>query len=109
MSHNLGRVVADGRSFDEAAGLDLVPGPGPLGGPRFVMLHFDSVNLTGAARLTVELGYGTDVFNASSGSSFWSRPVDTSIGTIAIRSPRRIDAHRISPADPPDANIGSHT
>jgi len=85
MSHFLGRVVADGRTFNEAAGLDLFPSPGPLGGPRFVMLHFDNVNLTGAARLTVDLGYGTDVFNASSGPSFWSRPVDGSMSPFSIR------------------------
>ena len=78
MSHNLGRVVADGRTFNQTTGLDLTPSPGPLGGPRFVILHFDNVNLTGAAKLTVELGYGTDVFTRNSGADFWSRPVDTS-------------------------------
>jgi hypothetical protein len=85
MSHNLGRIVADGRTFNQNSGLDLIPGPGPHGGPRFVMLHFDSVNLTGSAKLTVDLGYGTDVFTVNSGPDFWSRPVDTSIGTIPIR------------------------
>lgn len=85
MTHFLGRVVADGRVFNQTTGLDLVPSPGPLGGPRFVILHFDSVSLTTGAKLTVNLGYGTDVFNVSSGSSFWSRPVDTSIAPIAIR------------------------
>lgn len=85
MTHYLGRLVADGRTFDETAGLDLVPSPGPLGGPRFVILHFDSVNLTGGAKLTVNLGYGTDVFNKDSGSTFWSRPVNTSVSPIAIR------------------------
>jgi hypothetical protein len=81
MTHNLGPIIEDGRTFDETTGLDLVPGTSR----RFVILHFDSVNLTGAAKLTVNLGYGADVFNASSGSSFWSRPVDTAIGTVAIR------------------------
>lgn len=81
MTHNLGPVVPDGRTLNQSAGLDL----DPVGQPRFVMLHFDSVSLTGGAKLTVNLGYGTDVFNASSGADFWSRPVDTSIGTIAIR------------------------
>ena len=85
MTHNLGRLVHDGRTFNQSAGLDLVPGPGPLGGPRFVILHFDSVNLGSGAKLTVNLGYGTDVFNAASGANFWSRPVDTSISPIAIR------------------------
>ncbi|MCU0601198.1 MAG: VWA domain-containing protein [Desulfobacterales bacterium] len=85
MSHNLGRVVSDGRTFNQTGGLDLTPSPGPLGGPRFVILHFDNVNLSGAAKLTVDLGYGTDVFNKNSGANFWSRPVDTSIAPIRIR------------------------
>jgi hypothetical protein len=85
MSHKLGRVVTDGRTFNETAGLDLVPPPGALGGPRFVILHFDSVTLSASAILTVPLGYGTDTFHASDGSSFWTRPIDTSIGTIQIR------------------------
>jgi hypothetical protein len=85
MSHNLGRPVFDGRTFDETAGLDLVASPGPLGGPRFVMLHLDNVSLHGGARLTVNVGYGTDEFTAGSGTDFWSRPVDGSISPIAIR------------------------
>lgn len=85
MTHNLGRVVADGRTLNQAAGLDLVPSPGSLGDPRFVILHFDSVSLTSGATLVVDLGYGTDTFNASSGASFWSRLVDTSISPIHIR------------------------
>jgi hypothetical protein len=85
MTHKLGRVVTDGRTFNDTAGLDLVPPPGALGGPRFVILHFDNVTLSAQATLTVPLGYGTDTFRASAGSSFWTRPVDTSIGTIQIR------------------------
>lgn len=118
MTHNLGRVVPDGRTFDETTGLDLVPGPGSLGGPpRFVILHFDTVNLTGAARLTVNLGYGTDVFNSSSGSTFWSRPVDTSVGTIHIRITGGTGTARlrefgsgeptITPGNPPGTFVGS--
>jgi len=84
MSHNLGRVVFDGRTFNESEGLDLAS-PGPPGGLRFVMLHFDNVNLTGAAKLTVELGYDTDVFTNSSGANFWSRPVDAAVTPIQIR------------------------
>lgn len=85
MTHRLGRVTPDGRTVTQSSGIDLVPGPGPHGPARFVMLHFDNVSLAGAAQLTVPLGYGTDVFNASSGSSFWSRPVDTAVVPIAIR------------------------
>ena len=35
MTHALGRVVADGRTFIHSNGLDLVPGPGLLRAPRF--------------------------------------------------------------------------
>jgi hypothetical protein len=85
MSHFLGVVVPDNRSFNQTTGLDLTPRAGSLGGPRFVILHFDNVNLSTSAKLTVELGYGTDVFNKNSGADFWSRPVDTSIAPIQIR------------------------
>ena len=85
MTHNLGRVVPDGRTFNNTTGLDLIPGPGPLGDPRFVILHFDSVNLAVGARLEIPLGYGTDVFTRNSGTNFWSRPVDTSLTPIQIR------------------------
>ena len=85
MTHFLGVVVPVNSTFNEITGLDLTPRPGSLGGPRFVILPFDNVTLNGSAQLTVELGYGTDVFNSSSGTSFWSRPVDTSIGPIPIR------------------------
>jgi hypothetical protein len=85
MTHKLGRVVPDGRSLNETTGLDFVPPPGALGGPRFVILHFDNVALSAPATLTVPLGYGTDIFHADAGSDFWTRPIDTSIGTIQIR------------------------
>jgi hypothetical protein len=85
MTHYLGPVIPDGRTFSETAGLDLSPRPGPLGGPRFVILHFDAVNLTEGARLEVPLGYGTDIFTKSSGPKFWSRPIDTSSSPIHVR------------------------
>ena len=85
MTHRLGRVVADGHQLPKPRGIDLTPVAGPHGPVRFVMLHFDSVSLSGAAQLVVPLGYATDVFNASSGSTFWSRPVDISVLPIAIR------------------------
>lgn len=115
MTHYLGRVVPDGRTFNEAEGLDFIPSPGPLGGPRFVILHFDSVNLTGAAKLTVNLGYDTDVFNTSSGASFWSRPADTSLSPISIRiidgsgSARLLEYGSGEPSDTPGQAPGEPT
>ncbi len=85
MSHLLGRVVADGRTFNRTNGLNLIPSAGPLGGPRFIFLHFDTVNLSAGARLEVGLGYDTDVFNAASGSDFWSRPISGSINPVSMR------------------------
>lgn len=85
MTHFLGPVVPDGRTVTASAGLDFVPRPGALGGPRFVILHFDNVALSRGARLTVDLGYGTDVFNVASGSSFWTRPANPLPGPIRIR------------------------
>ncbi|MGV9613522.1 VWA domain-containing protein [Nocardia xishanensis] len=82
MTHNLGRVVADGRSVTEASGIDLVPSAGSVGPARFVILHFDNVNLHGGAELTVDLGYGQDVFAAGSGTSFWTRPADPGAGPV---------------------------
>lgn len=49
--------------------------PAPLG-TKMVMLHFQNVNLPGANRLEVDLGYDTDVFTAADGGSFWTRPID---------------------------------
>lgn len=119
MTHFLGRVVADGRHFDHTSGLDLVPSPGPLGGPRFVFLHFDSVTLSGGARLEVALGYDTDVFNAASGSDFWSRPVDGSLSPVTIRivggngSARLVEygsgEPSITPGQTPGTSIGSRS
>ena len=85
MTHALGRVVADGRTFTHSSGLDLTPGPGTLGPPRFVFLHFDSVLLNGGARLEVALGYDTDVFTSASGSDFWSRPANAINTPITMR------------------------
>lgn len=85
MTHRLGRVVTDGRTITQSSGIDLTPAPGLHGPVRFVVLHFDNVNLSGGAQLTVPLGYGTDVFTSNSGSSFWSRPVDTATLPIQIR------------------------
>jgi hypothetical protein len=46
------------------------------GGTKLVVLHFRNVSLPANNRLEVDLGYGTDVFTAASGSQFWTRPVN---------------------------------
>lgn len=119
MTHALGRVVADGRTITQTNALNLTPSPGPLGGPRFVFLHFDSINLNAGARLEVALGYDTDVFTAASGSEVWSRPVDPSLGPIAIRITGGTGSARlleygsgeptITPGQTPGTSIGSRS
>jgi hypothetical protein len=49
------------------------------------MLHFDNVELGPGARLAVPLGYDTDVFTASSGRGFWTRPIDIATAPIQVR------------------------
>jgi hypothetical protein len=85
MTHDLGRVVNVNLTVTDTSPLDFTPGPGPLGGPRFVILHFDNVNLKDGAELTVDLGYTMDVFRAGDGTDFWTRPADPSSGPIKIR------------------------
>lgn len=76
MTHNLGRLVPYGLLVRDTRPLDLIPSQGPLGGPRFIILHFDSVSLSPGAHLEVPLGYDNDVFTENSGTSFWSKPID---------------------------------
>ena len=45
-------------------------------GTKLLMLHFQNVDLSGANRLEVDLGYDTDVFTSGDGASFWTRPID---------------------------------
>jgi V8-like Glu-specific endopeptidase len=57
-------------------------------GTKFLILHFEAVNLPAKNRLEVDLGYDTDVFTSADGASFWTRPVDPKAfagGTVPIR------------------------
>lgn len=66
---------------------DFVHTPAP-GGTKFVMLHFQNVDLPGANRLEVDLGYDTDIFTSTDGGSFWTRPINVHAfgsGTIPVR------------------------
>jgi hypothetical protein len=52
------------------------------------MLHFQNVNLPGANRLEVDLGYDTDVFTSADGGSFWTRPINVrafASGNVPVR------------------------
>ncbi|HST59848.1 MAG TPA: trypsin-like peptidase domain-containing protein [Longimicrobium sp.] len=61
--------------------------PAEPSGTKLLILHFHSASFPGDNRLEVDLGYGTDVFTADDGPSFWTRPVDPSKfpGGIPIR------------------------
>ena len=119
MSHNLGRLVTDNRTVTNSSGIDLTPTSGPHGPARFVILHFDSVNLTGGAKLTVDLGYGQDVFTAAAGSTLWTRPANPGPGPIKIRIVGGTGSARlheygvgepsVSPGNPPGTPEGSQT
>ena len=58
------------------------------GGTKFLMLHFQNVNLPGANRLEVDLGYDTDVFTSADGGAFWTRPINVrafASGNVPVR------------------------
>ena len=55
--------------------IDFAHTPAP-GGTKLLMLHFQNVNLPGANRLEVDLGYDTDVFTSADGGDFWTRPIN---------------------------------
>ena len=48
----------------------------PLANTKFIILHFTEVSLPGSNRIEVDLGYETDVFHASDGTNFWTRPIN---------------------------------
>jgi von Willebrand factor type A domain/Trypsin-like peptidase domain len=70
-----------------SAAIDFPHIPAP-GGTKLLMLHFQNVNLPGANRLEVDLGYDTDVFTSADGGSFWTRPINIhafASGNVPIR------------------------
>ena len=97
MSHNVGRIVTvpssrigpDGPLAPVSPGvweLSFVPQPALVGGtPRFVMLHLSALELPGASRVEVELGYGQDIFVAGGPADVWTRPADPALGPVVVR------------------------
>jgi hypothetical protein len=97
MSHNVGRIVSVAAT---RIGPDSGTGPNPAGTweytftpqaalvggpPRFVILHLSALDLPGASRVEVDLGYGQDVFTAGPETDAWTRPIDPNGGPINIR------------------------
>jgi hypothetical protein len=67
---------------------DLDPGPPPAGGIKFIIVHLQSLNITGNNRVEIDLGYDKDVITATTDFDFWSRPVNLSAfpsGKVPIR------------------------
>ncbi len=57
------------------------PPPAAAGPTKFIILHFEHASFPGNSRLEVNLGYATgetDIFDASSGTDFWTRPINVS-------------------------------
>src|SRR5258708_33090682 len=85
MSHIIGTVqpagpINLGPDFDPATSpntwlLDFSPPPAPTG-TKFLILHFQNVNLPANNRLEIGLGYDTDVFTSADGPEFWTRPIN---------------------------------
>ncbi|RMA65879.1 VWA domain-containing protein [Ulvibacter antarcticus] len=80
MSHNIGRMIT-------MAPLGIGPDHGnpsenfehvsdPVQDTRFLILHFTNASFPASNSLEVDLGYGKDIFNASDGSDFWTRPIN---------------------------------
>jgi hypothetical protein len=88
------RICRQNASFD-------TPHPAP-GATKLLILHFQNVNLTGANRLEVDLGYGTDVFTATDGTAFWTRPIN--IYKLARTRPYPLHRPWVRKYDPP-ANL----
>jgi V8-like Glu-specific endopeptidase len=98
MSHNIGTVqtVLPAIEIGPASGQPATMGDTWLhnfvhtaapGGTKFVILHFGAASIPAGNRVEVDLGYGTDVFTAASGTSFWTRPINHAAfpGGIPIR------------------------
>jgi hypothetical protein len=56
--------------------------PAAPGGTKFLLLHFTAASFPGSNRLEIDLGYDVDEFDASSGATFWSRPIEGNAVTI---------------------------
>ncbi|HTF81110.1 MAG TPA: hypothetical protein VL947_05280, partial [Cytophagales bacterium] len=70
MSHNIGRIITLGVPIgigpDHGSNTHFFEHtPDAVQATRFLILHFTGASFPGNNRLEVNLGYGTDVFNAS--------------------------------------------
>jgi hypothetical protein len=73
-------IVSLPPSLSGLAVLRVFSDPAPI--TKYLVLHFTAVSLEGGDQFVVNLGYGTDVFTAASGSEFWTRPIHGNSTTI---------------------------
>ncbi len=71
----IGPDTGDPASSGNTWAHDFAHTPAPTGS-KFLILHFQNVDLPPGNRLEVDLGYGTDEFTAADGAQFWTRPIN---------------------------------
>lgn len=86
MSHRLGSLITPPSpvTIGPGSGTEVSPNrwrvtfsPPPHAlGTKFLMLHFTGAVFGSGDRIEVNVNYGTDIFDASSGPDFWSRPIE---------------------------------
>ncbi|QUP53621.1 VWA domain-containing protein [Ralstonia syzygii] len=78
MSHIVGTIQVLATPLTIGAGTTLFnpPASPAPGGTKFLLLHFQNLNLQPGDELQVNLGYDIDRFTAADGPSFWTRPVN---------------------------------
>jgi hypothetical protein len=76
MSHIIGTVQILPTPMTISAGTTVFNPPAAPMGTKFLLLHFQNLNFQAGDQLKVDLGYGTDIFTASDGPAFWTRPIN---------------------------------
>jgi hypothetical protein len=76
MSHITGTVQVLTTPLIISPGVTIFNPPAAPGGTKLLMLHFQNPNFQPGDQLQVNLGYDVDVFTATDGPAFWTRPVN---------------------------------
>ena len=76
MSHIIGTVQILSTPLTISSGTTVFNPPAAPMGTKFLLLHFQNLNFQAGDQLKVELGYDTDIFTASDGPAFWTRPIN---------------------------------
>ena len=78
MSHIVGTIQVLGSPMTIGPGTTTFnPPPSPQpGGTKLLVLHFQNLNFRAGDQLQVSLGYDIDIFTATDGPEFWTRPLN---------------------------------